>query len=71
MISELVEKFKGLLYGERKNEVEGYVLMNDNTKTLLLVKEGEKSWKTKWFNSNEIILKTPEKQLENIFKNTA
>jgi hypothetical protein len=68
MISELVEKFKGLLYGERKNEVEGYLLMNDNTKTLLLVKEGEKSWKTKWFNSNEIILKTPEKQLETVFK---
>ena len=71
MISELVEKFKGLFYGERKNEVEGYLLMNDNTKTLLLVKEGEKSWKTKWFNNNEIVLKTPEKQLGNVFKNTA
>lgn len=70
MISDLVEKFKGLWYGERKNEVEGYLIMNDNTKTLLLVKDGEKSWKTKWFNSKEIILKSPEKRLETIFKNS-
>jgi len=71
MISELIGKFKGLWYGEQKGEVEGYMIMTDGTsnKTLLLVKDGEKSWKTKWFNNNQNTFKTPSQPLNGVFNN--
>jgi hypothetical protein len=69
MISSLVEKFKGLWYGESKQEVEGHIIMSDSTnnKTLLLVKNGDKSWKTKWYDDNKNIFKTPNELLISIF----
>lgn len=73
MISGLIDKFKGLWYGEAKTaaEVEGYLIMSDNTsnKSLLLVKDGEKSWKTKWFNNNENNFTVPKEPISKIFKN--
>jgi hypothetical protein len=71
MISSLVDRFKGLWYGEIKNEVEGYLIMSDSTtnKTLLLVKDGEKSWKTKWFNNQQNTYKPPTEPLVSIFNN--
>jgi hypothetical protein len=70
MISQLVDKFKGLWYGESKGEVEGYMIMTDNTnnKTLLLIKDGEKSWKTKWFSDSQTTYKAPVTPLSTIFK---
>lgn len=69
MISGLIDKFKGLMYGAPKEEIEGYLIVADSTtnKTLLLVKEGEKSWKTKWFNNNENKYKSPTEPLQSIF----
>jgi hypothetical protein len=74
VIETLVNTFKGLWYGkqeetQKKDEVEGYLMMNDNTtnKSLLLVKDGEKSWKTKWFNNNENTYKTPLAALSELF----
>jgi hypothetical protein len=71
MISELIGKFKGLWYGEQNKEVEGYLIMTDSTsnKTLLLVKDGEKSWKTKWFNNNQNTFKAPSQHLGTVFNN--
>lgn len=69
MISSLIDKFKGLWSGEGKREVEGYLIMSDNTnnKTLLLVKDSEKSWKTKWYNDDKNIYKVPNEPLTSIF----
>jgi hypothetical protein len=38
-----------------KTEVEGYMIYEDsvNNRTLLLVKNSDKCWQTKWFNNNE------------------
>ncbi len=74
VIEALVNTFKGLWYGtqaetQKKDEVEGYLMMNDNitNKSLLLVKDGEKSWKTKWFNNNENTYKAPFVSLSELF----
>lgn len=71
MISGLIDKFKGLWYGDVKREVEGYLIMSDSTnnKTLLLIKDGEKSWKTKWYNNNENTYKAPTQPLSSVFYN--
>lgn len=68
-ISNLVDKFKGLWYGESKSEIEGYMIMSDKTtnKTLLLVRDGEKSWKTKWFSDNQNNYKPPSQSLNTVF----
>jgi hypothetical protein len=79
MIFGLVQKFKKMWHeSDKENDkesdkenVEGYILSKDDNKTLLLVKDGEKSWKTKWFNTDKINLKSPDKNMETIFKNTA
>lgn len=57
------------IFGAQKGEVEGYLMYSDSTnnKTLLLVKENEKSWKTKWFNNNENTYKSPSLPLNEIF----
>ncbi len=70
MINQLIDKFKGLWYGESKEEVEGYMIMSDstNSKTLLLIKEGEKSWKTMWFSDTNHTYKAPVAPMTTIFK---
>lgn len=57
------------IFGGQKGEVEGYLMYSDSTnnKSLLLVKENEKSWKTKWFNNNENTYKSPSLPLNEIF----
>ena len=69
MISSLIDKFKGLWYGEPKKEVEGYFIMSDFTtnKTLLLIKDGEKTWKTQWYNDNQNTYKAPKESLASVF----
>jgi hypothetical protein len=69
LFDNLINKFKELFYKESKYEIEGYTIMTDSTtdKTLVLIKNGEKSWRTKWFNNNETIYKTPSQPLHTIF----
>ncbi len=68
-VTYLIEKFKGLWYGESKQEVEGYVIMTDSVKnkTLCLAKNSEKSWKTEWFNNDSTSIKIPTKPINTIF----
>lgn len=68
-VSNLIDKFKGLWFNESRQEVEGYMIMSDNTnnRTLLMIKENEKSWKTKWFNNSENKFKVPTEPLNKIF----
>jgi hypothetical protein len=70
-ISDLVERFKGLWYGESKQEIEGYHIMTDNinNRSLVMVKESEKSWKTKWFNNEENNFTAPKEPITKIFSN--
>jgi hypothetical protein len=70
MIYNLIDKFKGLWYSEIKKEIEGYIFMtnNMNNETLLLIKDGEKYWKTKWFNNNHYTYKLPIEQLSTVLK---
>jgi hypothetical protein len=69
-VSNLIDKFKGLWYGEGRKDVEGYLIMSDSTnnRSLLMVKENDKSWKTKWFNNAENTYKTPNEPLNKLFK---
>jgi hypothetical protein len=50
-----------------KNEVEGYLISFNLDESLLLVKENDRYWKTKWFNNNENIYKSPVTPLNEIF----
>lgn len=68
LIESVVDKFKEL-FSKDKIEVEGYLMLKDSTtnKTQLLVKEGENSWKTKWFNDNHHTYKAPVVPITDIF----
>ena len=71
-MNTLVDMFKSMWTGKsavEKTEVEGYLMMSDftNKKTLLLIKEGENTWKTRWFNDNENTYKAPEVSIQKIF----
>jgi hypothetical protein len=57
--------------GEKKQAIEGYLMSSDtaNNRTLLLVKEGDKSWRTQWFNDKETMYISPSVPLSNIFTN--
>ena len=70
LLKMVIDKFTKL-WPERRIEVEGYLIFSDNTnnKSLLLVKVGEKSWKTVWFNDSENRYKAPLVPLSNIFNN--
>ena len=74
IIYSVIDKLKGLwISPESKTEVEGYLMLSDSTnnKSLLLVKEGEKTWKTKWFNDNEHSYKAPAVPVSEIFNKKA
>jgi len=68
IIESIIDKFKGL-WSEQKMEVEGYLMLKDSTtnKTQLLVKEGDKSWKTKWYCDNHYTYKLPTQPIESVF----
>jgi hypothetical protein len=68
-IADLIKSFKGLLFNESTQEVEGYMIMTDdiNNRSLLMVKENEKSWKTKWFSNSENNFKVPTEPLNKLF----
>ncbi len=62
LIQNLSGKFKNLFKPTpkpTKTEVEGYLLMNDLSSNtfLVLARDGERCWKTKWFSNNEYIFK--------------
>lgn len=69
VISDIIDRFTGLFTNNNKIEVEGYLMLKDSTtnKTQLLVKEGDKSWKTKWYNDNQYIYKAPAKPITEVF----
>ncbi len=73
MLGYLIDKLKSVLISQdTKDDVTGYVLMNDNnSKTLVLVKENDKYWKTKWVENAKIISEPPYKKLDTIFSPTS
>lgn len=54
-------------------EVEGHVLVTDSTskRSFILVKENEHSWKSKWMNTDDVIVKSTTESLASIFKATS
>ena len=68
IINAIIDRFTGL-FTKEKVVVEGYLILKDSTtnKTQLLVKEGDKSWKTTWFNDNQYIYKAPDKPISDLF----
>lgn len=68
VIDSIVDKFKEL-FTKEKIEMEGYLMLKDSTtnKTQLLVKESDKTWKTKWFDDNQYTYKTPTMPITYIF----
>ena len=71
VIEYVIDRVKNMWINRQKTDVEGYLIANDNItkKSLLLIKDGEKSWRTKWFNDNENTYKAPVVPLINIFNN--
>ena len=71
VIEYVIDRVKNMWINRQKTDVEGYLMLNDSTnnKSLLLVKVGEKSWKTIWFNDIENRYKAPVVPLINIFNN--
>jgi hypothetical protein len=71
LIEHVISRVKNMWNNRQKTDVEGYLMFNDSTnnKSLLLVKVGEKSWKTMWFNDSENRYKAPVAPLINIFNN--
>ena len=68
-MNNLIDNFKTLIIS--KNEVEGYILSEDKIKntSLVLVKENNIFWKTKWLNNAETTYKIPMDPISLIFKN--
>jgi len=69
VIEYVIDRVKNMWINRQKTDVEGYLMFNDNItkKSLLLIKDGEKSWRTKWFNDNENTYKAPVIPLADIF----
>jgi hypothetical protein len=75
LINGLITKIKGIFIKEVKDEkekkmIEGYLLKTDSTnkQSMLLVKENEKCWKTKWFNDDEYTYTPPSAPISSVFK---
>jgi hypothetical protein len=70
LINGLITKVKGIIIKGTKPNIEGYILKTDaaNNQTFLLVKEGERLWKSKWFNNNEYTFTSPKEPMSTIFK---
>jgi len=71
LIETVIDKFKSMW--QTKKEVVGFLLFSEksNGTSLLLVEEGDKMWKTRWFNDKDYIYKTPSININSIFKETA
>ncbi len=78
IIDNIADTFKGLLFNvpksaptisEEKLHIEGYHIVSDPIahKTLILVKESDKYWKTQWFNDSTTVCKSPRLPLNAIF----
>lgn len=68
MLSYLIDKLKSVVISQgTQDDITGYVLMNDNIKSLVLVKEHDKYWKTKWIENSKITNELPAKNLETVF----
>jgi hypothetical protein len=77
MLSYLIDKLKSVLISEgTQDDITGYVLMNNNNnnnnnnKSLVLVKENDKYWKTKWIENSKITNELPAKNLDTVFSPT-
>ncbi len=73
MLSYLIDKLKSVIISQdTEDDITGYVLMNnnDNVKSLVLVKENDKYWKTKWIESSKITNELPAKNLDTVFSPT-
>jgi hypothetical protein len=66
-IGDVRIQLESLLNKTIKNTVEGYLIFFTIDKSLVLVKENDRYWKTKWFNNNENIYKSPIIPLNEIF----
>ncbi len=74
MLGYLIDKLKSVLISDdTTNDITGYVLMNDSdkNKSLVLVKENDKYWKTKWVENSKITNELPSNKLETVFSPTS
>jgi len=70
MLSNLIDKLKSVIISDdTTNDITGYVLMSDSdkNKSLVLVKENDKYWKTQWIENNKIVNSLPSNKLETVF----
>jgi hypothetical protein len=70
LIENLRKKFKKFWQKPKKEVVEGYFLMDDlsNNAFLLLVKTGERCWKTMWFSNDQYTYKQTDVPISEILR---
>jgi hypothetical protein len=71
MFDSLVNKFRDLWYGQKKIDIEGYIISKDieNNKSLVLIKIHNKVWKTTWLKNDAYNIIKPKYSLNSVFTN--
>jgi hypothetical protein len=67
----ITNAFHYVLGFQSKKEVTGYVMAEDaeRHRTLLMIKEGERCWKTSWYDTNEYTIAPITDSMSSIFAN--
>jgi len=67
----LTNAFRYVLGFQDKKEVTGYVMAEDTERhrTLLMVKEGERCWRTSWYDTDEYVITPIHDSITPIFAN--
>jgi len=77
MLDTIINKFKSVCLGfqqkKDKIQMEGFILSHnkENEKTYILIKTGERVWKSVWLSDKEYSYSTPTYSLQSVFINKA
>lgn len=66
----IINKMKSLWHTVPDNNLTGYILIDNSKqgKSLVLVKDGDHLWKTKWIDTNMTKITNPSQSINSIFK---
>jgi len=67
----ITNAFRYVLGFSNKKQITGYIVAEDkvNQRTLVMVKEGDRLWVSKWYETNEYDIKPMDESMNHIFIN--
>lgn len=67
----ITNAFRYVLGFSNKKQITGYIIAEDkeNQRTLVMVKEGDRLWVSKWYETNEYDIKPMDESMNHIFIN--